>query len=414
MFDQLFEAVPPTIVKLVAATLLGLFLGLEREWSEKPAGIRTFALISLVGSVFGILGFESVIAMGVLLIVALAVLVGYRSVREKELTGLFLTTSVSMLVAYGVGVLVGLGFYLEGVTIAFLTALLLVLKRELHEFALNLTREELRSATEFAIISFVIYPLLPSEPFGPWNAIDARLVWLLVIAISGIGFLNYILVREYEERGFWATGFFGGLVNSTAVVVSITNRVGEFRGSDRTALSTILLANSAMSFRNLVIAVLFVPAIIIDVLVPLGLICLVGIFLAYYTNPFNGGVGPAGLKSPFNIKNALLFGGFFLFVLLFSAWANASLGETGFLITMALAGLVSSGSATTTAVAMFGTGQIVGPMAALGIIVGTIASIVVKIVFAAINAREITVSVLFWNLTLISIGLLGVALLTII
>ncbi|WGI16917.1 MgtC/SapB family protein [Methanonatronarchaeum sp. AMET-Sl] len=176
MFEQFIEAVPPTIVKLVSATLLGLFLGLEREWSEKPAGIRTFALIALVGSIFGILDSELVIAMGVLLIIAMAVLVGYRGVSGEEFTGLFLTTSVSMVVAYGVGVLVGLGFYLEGVTIAFLAALLLVLKRELHMFALNLSKRELQSAAEFAVIAFVIYPLLPSEPFGPWNAIDARLV----------------------------------------------------------------------------------------------------------------------------------------------------------------------------------------------------------------------------------------------
>ncbi|RZN62316.1 MgtC/SapB family protein [Methanonatronarchaeum sp. AMET6-2] len=410
MFEQFVQGVPPTILQLVAATLLGLFLGLEREWSEKPAGIRTFALIALVGCIFGILDSELVIAMGVLLVVALALLLGYRSIKDKDFSGLALTTSVSMLVTYGVGVLVGLGFYFEGVTIAILAALLLVLKRELHEFALNLSKKEIQSAAEFAVIAFVIYPLLPAEPFGPWDAIDARLVWLLVIAISGIGFLNYILVREYEEKGFWATGFFGGLVNSTAVVVSITNRVGEFKGSRKTAISTILLANSAMAVRNTVIAVLFVPALLVDITIPLGIIAMAGVLLAYKTNPLGRAVGPAELKSPFSIKNALMFGGFFLIVLLISAWANVAFGDSGFLVAMFIAGLVSSGSATTTAVALFGTGQIGGEMAALGVIVGTIASIMVKIVFAGINAREITLKVLLLNLLLISIGLFGVAL----
>ncbi|WGI16916.1 DUF4010 domain-containing protein [Methanonatronarchaeum sp. AMET-Sl] len=235
----------------------------------------------------------------------------------------------------------------------------------------------------------------------------------MVIAISGIGFLNYILVREYEERGFWATGFFGGLVNSTAVVVSITNRVGDFKGSDRTAVSTILLANSAMAFRNLVLAVLFVPVIFVDVFVPLGLIGLVGVLIAYFMNPFGGVEAPTELKSPFSIKNALLFGGFFLLVLLLSAWANVALGEAGFIATMFIAGLVSSGSATTTAVALFGTGQIGGEIAALGVIVGTIASILVKTLFAVVNAREITVSVFLWNLLLIMIGLGGLGLIII-
>ena len=41
-----------SVVRLALAALLGLFLGLEREWSEKTAGIRTFSLTSLVAAVF--------------------------------------------------------------------------------------------------------------------------------------------------------------------------------------------------------------------------------------------------------------------------------------------------------------------------------------------------------------------------
>ncbi len=39
-------------IQLVLAAALGLFLGLEREWSDKSAGVRTFSLISLVGALF--------------------------------------------------------------------------------------------------------------------------------------------------------------------------------------------------------------------------------------------------------------------------------------------------------------------------------------------------------------------------
>lgn len=106
-----------------------------------------------------------------------------------------------MFVTYGVGILVAGGFVIEGVTIAVLSSLLLVLKRELHEFAWALSKEEMKSATEFAIIAFVVYPLLPDEAIGPWDAIELRTIWLLVIAVSGIGFVNYILVKNTKAMG---------------------------------------------------------------------------------------------------------------------------------------------------------------------------------------------------------------------
>jgi len=43
------------VIQLAMAAALGLFLGLEREWSDKPAGIRTFSLTSLLGAVFTII-----------------------------------------------------------------------------------------------------------------------------------------------------------------------------------------------------------------------------------------------------------------------------------------------------------------------------------------------------------------------
>jgi uncharacterized membrane protein (DUF4010 family) len=50
---------------------------------------------------------------------------------------------VSMLVAYSIGTLVAGGFLIESVTVAVLSSLLLVLKRELHEFAWELSRKEM-------------------------------------------------------------------------------------------------------------------------------------------------------------------------------------------------------------------------------------------------------------------------------
>ena len=258
------------VAKLVLATLLGMFLGLEREWSQKSAGIRTFALVSLAAAVFSVADEPGLLVVGGVLIVASAVLLAVRSFVEEDVDGLSLTTSVSMLVAYGVGVLVAASLFLEAVTVAVLSSFLLVLKRELHQFAWGLSREEVRSAVEFTILAFVVFPILPAETIDPWGAVQPRLVWSLVVAISAIGFVNYVLVKKYQGRGYAVTGFFGGLVNSTAVVAEMAKRAAGRTDLLDIAVGSILLANAAMALRNAALVVVFVPEAALAVGAPLS------------------------------------------------------------------------------------------------------------------------------------------------
>jgi len=405
--DFIFEEVSTEIVRLTMAVLLGMFLGLEREWSQKSAGIRTFALISLLGAILTIIDAPLLLAAGGVLIISMSVLLAVQSLIDRETeTNLSLTTSASMFVAYGVGVLVAEGFVTESVTVAVLSSLLLVLKRELHEFAWGLSREEMRSATEFAILAFVIYPLLPDEAFGPWNAIDARTIWLLVIAVSGIGLVNYVMVKRYEGRGIAATGFFGGLVNSTAVIAEMAQRAANRPALRNLAVGAILIANAAMAFRNALIVIPFIPEVAFLVGVPLGTIAATGILLSLYVSDWEQDL-ETNLTSPFSLRNALVFGALFLIILVVAAGAQATFGSTGFLTTTFLAGLVSSGTATATAVTLFGTDQISADLAVAGVLAGTLSSILVKVFFAAAIDRELVRPVLFWNAILVVAGVVA-------
>jgi uncharacterized membrane protein (DUF4010 family) len=353
--------------------------------------------------VFAVLEFQVLIAVGGGLIVAHAVMLGARTFAFEEVDGLSLTTSVSMLVAYSLGLLVVDGFVLEAVTVAVISSLLLVLKRELHEFAWGLRKEEVRSAVEFAIIAFVVYPLLPTRTLGPWNAIQPRLVWLLVIAVSGIGFVNYVLVRRYEGRGIAFTGFFGGLVNSTAVIAEMASRATEDRALLDLAVGAILLANAAMAVRNAVIVAAFVPEAAITIGLPLGAIAVAGVGVSALVSDWGADI-ETELTSPFSLRNALSFGGLFLLVLVASAGAQAGFGATGFITTTFLAGLVSSGTATTTAVTLATTGQITAETASVGVIAGTAASILVKVGLAASMERALIKPVLGYSLLLVAVG----------
>jgi uncharacterized membrane protein (DUF4010 family) len=369
------------VVRIVIAAALGLFLGMEREWSQKSAGIRTFTLISLLGAVFTILDRDVLLLLGGLLVIVQGIMLGMRGLMadEEEEEGLSLTTSVSMLVAFGVGALVMDGYILVGVTVAVLSSLLLVLKRELHTFAWGMSREELRSAVEFAILAFVIYPLLPNEQFA--FGIQPRTVWLMVVTVAAIGIVNYAVVTTYGGRGIAVTGFFGGLASSTAVVGTMLDHVKQQPEAASYGVAAILLADAAMAVRNLAIALAFtLPSskpILMEAVLPLGAVILGSIAIAAYTADWSEHVD-IDLESPFSLRNALGFGVIFLLVIVGGAVAQQQFGSAGFYVTALLSGLVSSAGATSSAVLLYMGGTIDQQTSVFGILLATASSITVK------------------------------------
>ena len=385
--------VDATVVRVALAGALGLFLGLEREWSQKPAGIRTFSLISLLGAVFAVLDRDVLLGLGGLLVIVQGVLLAVEGLADDE-EGLSLTTSVSMLVASGVGALAASGFVLLAVAVTVLSSLVLVLKRELHSFAWGLSREELRSATEFAILAFVIYPLLPTEPYvidvgAETLTIELRIVWLMVVTVAGIGIVNYAIVQTYGGRGIAVTGFFGGLASSTAVVGAMLDHVRQQPRATPFAVAAILLANAAMAARNLVIAVAFTVTngLLLGAIVPLGTLVVGCVGLAAVTADWHETV-EMELETPFSLQNALLFGGLFLLVVVAGGLAQLQFGTAGLFVTMALSGLVSSAGATTSAVLLYRGGGIDAPTAATAVLIATAASVVVKVALTATSPQR--------------------------
>ncbi|QFU83598.1 MgtC/SapB family protein [Natronorubrum aibiense] len=389
-----------TVLRIALAGALGMFLGLEREWSQKSAGIRTFSLISLLGAVFTIFAFETDIGEGLLvlggvLVIIQGVLLAVQGLLSDDESGLSLTTSVSMLVAYGVGALVAAGFILEGVTVAVLSSLLLVLKRELHEFAWGLSHEEMRSTIEFAILAFVIYPLLPAEITldvgGLALPLEPQVIWLMVVAVAGIGIVNYAIVSTYGGRGIAVTGFFGGLASSTAVVGTMLDHVNQRPEAASYAVAAILLANAAMAARNLAIAVGFTmggeTAVLLEAIVPLGAVIVIAFVVAAMTADWHES-GPMELESPFSMKNALAFGAVFLVVLVFGSLAETWFGTLGFYATAVASGFVSSAGATTSAVVLYRGGQLGAAEATIAILLATVSSIVVKAVLASTSPNH--------------------------
>ena len=372
------------VAQVVLAGALGLFLGLEREWSHKSAGIRTFSLTSLLGAVFTVVDVEPLVVVGGALVIVQGVLVAVQAMLDDDIDGLSLTTSVSLLVAYGVGVLVASGYPLEAVTVTVLSSLLLVLKRELHSFAWGLTRAELRSAAEFAIIAFVVYPVLPPGGYELGTGdlavtVEPRVIWLLVVTVAGIGIVNYAVVQTYGSRGIAVTGFFGGLASSTAVVGAMLDHVRQRPETRSYAVAAILLADAAMAARNLTIALAFTfeSGLLVGAVVPLGAVILGSFVIAALTADWGENL-EMDLESPFSLRSVLGFGGLFFLVVVAGGLAASQFGTAGFYVTAALTGLVSSAGATTSAVLLYRGGPLTAEEAVFAILLATAASILVK------------------------------------
>jgi uncharacterized membrane protein (DUF4010 family) len=403
------------VVRILLAAALGLFLGLEREWSQKAAGIRTFSLVSLIAAVFVVVGQELLLVAGAVLVIAQGVLLAVESLLadDDEDGGLRLTTSMSMLAAYGIGALVASGYVLEGVTVAVLSSMLLVLKRELHSLAWGLSRQELRSTSEFAILAFVVFPLLPTEPVtvGPETIavqVELRVVWLMVVTVAAIGIVNYVIVRNYDSRGIAVTGFVGGLASSTAVVGTMLDHVRQRPETANYAVAAILLADAAMAVRNLAIAVgftLYSPRpLLTGAAIPLGAVALGAVVIAAFIADWSEAI-EMDLDSPFSMRNALAFGAVFLVIVVAGAVGSSRFGAAGLYVTGAISGLVSSAGVTASAVSLYRTGAIGGQTAVLTILVATASSVLVKAGLTAMSSERSFAT----KVATYSTGLLGVA-----
>lgn len=404
----------PTIPRIALALAIGLFAGLDREHRGKAAGLRTFAVVALMGCAGGLLG-DSFALLSIALAGVLVVLLNADTIRLGQ--GAELTTSAALLLTAFAGVMAGFGQTLLPTVIAVVTAALLAWKQPLHNFSLGLTESELRSAILLAILGFVIYPLLPPGFVDRWHLVDVQAAWVIVMLIAGIGFVNYVLLRIYGNRGIEATGFLGGVVNATLTTAEISTLDHESGGSlTDVAYVGIMLATLASVIRNavllgvLALTVLMFASVAFGLMVVGGVVLMLGRYLKVKSRgPTQEEKATLKLSSPFSITSALRYGLLFLCIQVASELAQRSMGESGFYFVSVLGGLVSSASAVASAALLAAKGTISPHVAAVGAILATVVSIAFNITFVArISNDALLTRRVSWQLGVIAaLGVLG-------
>jgi uncharacterized membrane protein (DUF4010 family) len=370
---------PPSEVATKIATSLGigLLVGIEREWSNKDLGARTFALASLLGAI-SILISPSIAVTAFAGIFLIVIFANTRSLLVDRT--LEATTSAALLVIFVLGALAGQGHLFTPVAAAILMTMLLAWKVELHRFAGGLQPAEIRSAVLLGLLGLVVYPLLPDRFIDPWQLINPRQAWIIVIAIAGIGFVNYVLLKIYGTEGIYFSGFLGGVVNSSAAAVELARPLGSGGIDSGVALAALLLTVVAMFARNLLILALFAPSAVATAAGPLIAMTIVAlIFVSRVRARAADAPAVIHLESPVSLKRVLGFAGLLLLIQIVSTLGERYLGKFGFLGVSILGGLVSSASTSAAAASMVSRAQLHAGLAGEGVVLASVASALINL-----------------------------------
>ena len=116
------------IYRLFFAACLGAFIGAERSFFKKQAGLRTFALVALASALFAYLGSTLEPNNPSRVLANIVVGVGFLGaglifLHEEKIIGL--TTAAALWATTAIGSAIGLGYYFEGIWVTVLSLIIL-------------------------------------------------------------------------------------------------------------------------------------------------------------------------------------------------------------------------------------------------------------------------------------------------
>ncbi len=384
------------------ALVLGFLIGLEREREKELvfAGMRTFALISLLGAVLSFadtqLGSGWPFIAGFLVVSGFGLLSYFRGMDAGHLG---ITTEVAFLLAYVLGGLVYWDMQVLAAAMTVVIVLLLTFKPNLRRLLANVEREDIWAGVEFAVVWIVVLPMLPDRTYGPLDVLNPHEIWLTVVYVAALNLLAYVLAIIYGmRRGIGLTGILGGLISSTAVTYDFSRRSqkSQERPFANLFALAIAIASAGMFLRVLLLTMLLNPSLGATLLMPMlsgCLITLVGVLILWWQSrtiqqePDLSDPTDQRARSPFALGPALQFGLIFAVVLFFSKAAQLYLADTGAYLSGVLGG-IGGLDAVTLSMARLAQSTISQAVAARSITLGAAANMVLKGAIALIIGRD--------------------------
>lgn len=335
--------------EIIVSLAMGALVGIERErhftGTKEFAGIRTFAFVTLFGTLCAMFAETYgpwIVLLGLLGVTFLSGLAYLQSYKVRKSIGL--TTEVVFIITYLLGVMLHTMGPELAIALSIIITLLLTFKQYTERISKELRDVELTDALKFAILAFIILPILPNTTIDPLNVINPYQLWILVILISGISFFGYFLMKVFGTgKGIMLTSALGGIASSTAVAVVLSSEVKKDPEVTDTATVGVIIASTIMFFRILLLVFILNTALVPYLLLPFLLMGIVGAAVSWLM--MNGKASfdhPLSLTSPFSILPALKFAAFFAFILVISHLGNLYFGNAGLYAASFLSGLVDA------------------------------------------------------------------------
>ena len=354
---------------VMTALGIGLLIGAirERHSAEPMAGLRTHALVAIVGVVSMQLGMGAYIA-AVLAVGALAV-AGY---MRNDPDDLGLTGEVALLVNVS---LAGLAYtdQVLATALGVTAAALLQAKRQLKNLSRNIiTEQEIKDGLLLLAAALVVMPLLPTEALDPWGVLRPRTIWKIVVLVMGTGMLGHVALRMVGARwGLAVAGFFAGFASSTAATASFGARVKADSKVLMAASSAAILANLASLLLLLAVVWSASPELLLSLAWPMGAAVLVLVVNAAFGLRSASGqaeVEDEGGHNAFKLSHAVLIAAIIGGVSLVAAWVRHTFGDTAAIAAAMLAALTELQAAAVSIAQMNTSGSMPTSYAQWGLI----------------------------------------------
>lgn len=383
IFEQL--SAPPHLQAFMTSLAIGLLIGLERERNRSAkAGLRTFALVALLGTLTGLLADQAdsgwILAAGLLSVGAM--IIAAYIYRPDDAGDPGTTSVVAILVCYCLGAAVWFGYGTLAVMLGIATTVLLYFKAELHGLSSQLTSKDLISILQFAVLSFVILPILPDRNYGPYEALNPHQAWLMVVLVSGVSLAGYAALRMAgPQHGAPMMGLLGGLVSSTATTVVFSRHARAHAALARSAMVVIMIASLMVLLRLTVMAAVVAPATI----EPLAKVFTGGLVLGLAVTAFGwrrleaqGELPMPEVRNPTEIRTALGFGALYAVVLFCSAWLSDVAGAKGMYAVALASGLTDVDAITLSSLRLFSIDKLSAGQAVTAIALAVLSNLTFK------------------------------------
>jgi len=368
---------------------IGLLIGAERERrkgagpTRGSAGIRTFALASLMGGISMAIGGELLVFITTLAVGGLAT-VAYARSNEKD-PGI--TSELALVATCLLGAL-AIREPVLSAGLAVVITILLAGRTRIHRFVRDiLTEQELHDALLFAAVALIFLPLTPDRPISFFRVLNLRTLLVLTVIFMLISSAGYVAVRTFGSRlGLPLTGLVSGFVSGVATIGSMGVRALKQANLLRSAVAGAVLSTVSTVIQLIVVLWITDVSTLGALWLPLGFaglaaVAYAAIFMTHSLRQQRTTEGTSGRA--FSLASSAAFAATVSSILAVSALMREWFGATGLFVAALVAGFADAHAVAISAGSLVAAGKISAADAVPIILIGFTTNTISKIVIAA-------------------------------